>query len=490
MRRETGFGTRADPRPFWRCVLLSAAILFLAAPQFALAGDRVALVVGNSDYRNTSPLRNPRNDAALMARTLEALGFTVTLATDQGYLEMKRALLEFGRVLREPGLEAGLFFYAGHGVQVRGENYLVPVDATIDSEDEIDLEAINVNDFLQVMNSSQSGINIVILDACRNNPFARSFRSASRGLAPVQAPKGTLIAYSTAPGDVALDGDGDNSPYTLALTTAMRAGAGAPIETVFKSARKTVVTETADRQVPWETTSIIGDFYFGGAAATLTAPPVAPAPAPVQADSRLDAFDAARRAGTTEGWETYLRIYGDQDEFYASLARDALAALTPPKPRALVDRNRFGACVPAEFGAGRGQLCATSTLAPQSGNRYDPGRLTDGQDRTAWVEGTAGDGVGEALLFEPESPRRISTLRVMNGYAKSADIWRKNGRVRDLVIETSNGVAQRVTLEDRDGWQTITLKDDRPVAWVTFSISSAYSGAKYTDTAISELRLD
>ncbi|MCB1958692.1 MAG: caspase family protein, partial [Rhodocyclaceae bacterium] len=186
----------------------------------------------------------------------------VTRLTDADQTTMKRALLEFGRALRAGDVDAGLFFYAGHGVQVKGENYLVPVNARIDSEDEIDLEGINVNDFLQVMNSANSKINIVILDACRNNPFARSFRAVSRGLAPVDAPKGTLIAYATAPGDVALDGTGNNSPYTLALTQAIRQGQGATVESVFKATRRDVLAATGDRQVPWETSSVTGDFYF------------------------------------------------------------------------------------------------------------------------------------------------------------------------------------------------------------------------------------
>ena len=247
-----------------RMLISLGSIFVVAGPHMviAVAGERIALVVGNGAYVNTSPLPNPPADAALMARTLKGAGFSVTLVTNADQGTMKRSLLEFGRRLRGSDIEAGLFFYAGHGVQVRGLNYLVPVNANITSEDEIDLEGIDINDFLRVMNSSNSKINIIVLDACRNNPFARSFRSVSRGLAPVDAPKGTLIAYATAPGDVAMDGNGANSPYTLALSEAISMGAGKTIESVFKTARRSVLQATGEQQVPWETSSVTGDFYF------------------------------------------------------------------------------------------------------------------------------------------------------------------------------------------------------------------------------------
>ncbi len=161
-----------------------------------------------------------------MTRSLEEAGFKVTKILDADYRTLKRAMLDFGSQLRNKP-EAGLFYYAGHGVQVRGENYLIPVDARIGDENDIELEAININSFLRVMDSSSSAINIVVLDACRNNPFARSFRSVSRGLAPVNAPKGTYIAYETAPVDVAADGKGEkNSPYSAALSKAIKVQVG------------------------------------------------------------------------------------------------------------------------------------------------------------------------------------------------------------------------------------------------------------------------
>lgn len=241
--------------------LLFYYLLVLCLHSTAIAAQsRIALVIGNSNYQNAGALANPVNDARLMSRTLQEAGFQVETLLDADLNTMRRAVLKFGRALRKKN-EAGVFFYAGHGLQVKGENYLVPVDATIEDEDEIELQAVDVNAFLRVMNSSATNVNIVILDACRNNPFARSFRSASQGLATVDAPKGTFIAYSTSPGDVAADGDGDNSPYTKALAESM-SKQGLDLEDVFKHARRQVLGETSDRQTPWETSSLTGDFFF------------------------------------------------------------------------------------------------------------------------------------------------------------------------------------------------------------------------------------
>jgi uncharacterized caspase-like protein len=248
-------------------LLLRLALSFLAAGLMvgeAQAGKRIALVIGNGAYSAVSPLTNPKNDADLMAKTLQSVGFEVTKITDADQRAMKQAMLDFGRKLHG-GVDASLFYYSGHGVQAKGENYLIPVDASIKDEGELDLQAIDVNAFLQVMDNADSKVNIVILDACRNNPFLASKRSASRGLAMVDAPRGTYIAYSTSPGDVAEDGNGKNSPYTEALAKAM-VKPGLKLEDAFKEARRLVLAATDQKQLPWETTSITGDFYFRPAA--------------------------------------------------------------------------------------------------------------------------------------------------------------------------------------------------------------------------------
>ena len=475
-------------------------LVTLGAGGPALAGDRIALVIGNGAYQNTSPLPNPPSDAALMAETLEATGFTVTRLTDADQTTMKRALLEFGRALRAGDVDAGLFFYAGHGVQVKGENYLVPVNARIDSEDEIDLEGINVNDFLQVMNSANSKINIVILDACRNNPFARSFRAVSRGLAPVDAPKGTLIAYATAPGDVALDGTGNNSPYTLALTQAIRQGQGATVESVFKATRRDVLAATGDRQVPWETSSVTGDFYFTPGDGK------PPAPQPSTDSDMVRKFELARQMNSAEAWTAFLSEYGsDSGNFYVTLAKASLAKLQAapaPKPAPAPEPEKKLASLPPPsagrkekcYNASRalsgGRLCVSSILDPQFGNRYGGVNLTDGNMATAWVEGVKGDGIGEAIVVRYDGPRRLNRLVLANGYNKNADIYAKNNRVSTLVIQGASGEKRGFQLSDNGNWQAVDLSWLGETDWFSVSIRSVFSGSKYKDTAISELRVE
>ena len=242
-------------------IALLGAVLAMFGVTAASAESRVALIIANSAYQNTAPLKNPVRDGRLMAGTLEAMGFKVTLATDLDSKAMKKAMLEFGRALRASDF-VGLFYYAGHAIQVAGENYLIPVDANLQDETEIGIEGVDVNDFLATMHQAQSRIKIVVLDACRNNPFPAASRSATRGLAVVRAPTGTLIAYSTSPGEVALDGTGENSPYAEALARAMQSETGKPIELVFRQARVAVLETTEGLQTPWDLSSITGDFVL------------------------------------------------------------------------------------------------------------------------------------------------------------------------------------------------------------------------------------
>jgi hypothetical protein len=219
---------------------------------------RVALVIGNSTYKD-SPLLNPVNDARDMARTLNGLGFEVIYGENLSQNDMKRNIRAFGDQIRNGGV--GLFYYAGHGTQINGVNYLIPVDATITKEEEVEYESVEVDLVLAQMRSARNHLNIVILDACRNNPFARSFRSVNKGLASIDAPGGTLIAYATGPGSVASDGEGRNGLYTMELLNAIRVP-GIKIEDLFKRVRSAVLAKTAGKQLTWESTSLVGDFYF------------------------------------------------------------------------------------------------------------------------------------------------------------------------------------------------------------------------------------
>jgi hypothetical protein len=236
----------------------------LEEPQQALALERrIALVIGNGRYSgDTPPLANPPNDARLMTAALETSGFEVIELIDSDQKEMRKAISNFGSRLEKAGEDAvGLFYYAGHGVQVDGRNYLIPIGAEINRVPDVRVEAVSAVSVLENMEFARNRLNFVILDSCRNNPYSRGFRGVTRGLARMNASRGTLVAYATGPGEVALDGTGANSPYTLALTQAM-AAPDLLVEQMFKRVRQAVMEQTNDQQVPWETSSLTGDFFF------------------------------------------------------------------------------------------------------------------------------------------------------------------------------------------------------------------------------------
>ena len=292
-------------RPLWPagfalCLLLPLAAfaaddrnLTVAKPAATQAKEqRVALVIGNSSYKS-APLKNPVNDAQDIARSLQGLGFQVTLKQNQSRDAMAQAIREFGNQLKRGG--TGLFYYAGHGMQVKGKNFLLPVDADIQSEDEVPYRGIDANELLAKMESAKNRVNIVILDACRNNPFARSFRSSAQGLAQMDAPVGTLVAFATAPGSVAADGTGRNGLYTQHLLASLNQP-GLKIEDVFKRVRVGVRQGSRGKQIPWENTSLEGDFYFK---------PGKPGEAPTQLASLAPALTpepAPGAAGAGEAW--------------------------------------------------------------------------------------------------------------------------------------------------------------------------------------------
>ncbi len=229
----------------------------------ASAEPRIALVIGNGDYQNVPRLDNPVSDGQLMATTLENVGFDVNLILNGDQTTIKRAVADFGRELRSAGPDAtGLFYFAGHGVQSRGENYLLPVDGVIQDEADLDLVAVQADWVLRQLFSARNRTNIVILDACRNNPFEAFSGTSERGLAEMNAPTGTFIAYASAPGSVALDGAaGTHSPFTEALSEGILAR-GEPIEQVFRQVRIAVLDKTGGRQTPWDSSSLTSEFYF------------------------------------------------------------------------------------------------------------------------------------------------------------------------------------------------------------------------------------
>ncbi len=219
---------------------------------------KIALIIGNSLY-DEIPLKNPGKDAHGIAQALTSVGFKVDIHFDIGRKKMIELIRDFGERLKNGKI--GLFYFSGHGIQINDQNYLIPIGANIQKEHEIDDETVPLGRILGEMGEAKNNANIMILDACRNNPFLKKFRSLNRGLAPIDAPAGTLIAYATAPGQVAEDGEGDNSPYTRELIKQICFG-GLKIEDVFKRVRVSVIKKTNGRQVPWESSSFTIDFYF------------------------------------------------------------------------------------------------------------------------------------------------------------------------------------------------------------------------------------
>ena len=219
---------------------------------------RYALVIGNKDYK-VGPLPNAGNDANDLAELLKQKNFDVQKVIDGTRLEMRNAVRDFANKLVSGGV--GLFYYSGHGVQVDGDNFLVPIDADYEYKEEVSDVCVNVSYILRFMETSNNRLNILILDACRNSPFKSFSRSGEKGMVRLEAPTGSIVAYSTAPGLTASDGSGRNGLYTSKLMKYMNVP-GMKIEDIFKQVRIEVSKESHQKQIPWESNSLMGDFYF------------------------------------------------------------------------------------------------------------------------------------------------------------------------------------------------------------------------------------
>lgn len=260
-------------RRFGLAVLLFAGVVL--ATNATAAEPRTALVIGNSAY-SYAPLANPVNDAEAVAKSLRAAGFEVLLKTDANRQAMADAARDFGAKLKSKG-GIGLFYYAGHGVQLNGENYLLAISDAIGDESDLKAKAVTASEIVETMAKAREGLNIVILDACRDNPLPAG---TTRGLSRIDSNASLFVSYSTSPGAVALDGDGRNSPYTKHLAQAIGA-ANLTLEDTFKRTLKGVYQETGGRQTPWISSSFFGNFVFrptGPAAPPSAAPTAFPVP--------------------------------------------------------------------------------------------------------------------------------------------------------------------------------------------------------------------
>ncbi len=332
----------------WVAIVLAfaASMIALAAmPGTADAQARVALVIGNSAYRHAAPLDNPKNDAADMAAALRKLNFKVIDGVDLDKAAFDRKVAEFASALR--GARVGLFFYAGHGLQVGGQNYLVPVDAQADTAAALDFQMVRL-DLVQRTMEREAQTNIIFLDACRDNPLARNLARSmgtrstdvGRGLAAAESGVGTLISFSTQPGNVALDGAGRNSPYAGALVRQLSASSD-DLSAILIAVRNDVMTVTQRRQVPWEHSAMTGRFYFVAAPQARPQTPATPnAPAsPPQPSEAERAWNLAKDTTNIALLESFIARY--KGTFHADLARARIdelkaklaTATIPPAPR-------------------------------------------------------------------------------------------------------------------------------------------------------------
>jgi uncharacterized caspase-like protein len=330
------------------------AALALAAAGFAAAADRVALLIGNNQYA-TTPLRNAVNDARDLGEALKELGFHVIVRENASRRDMIAGIREFGQALE--GANTALFFYAGHAMQFKDRNYLVPIDAAMGSEEDVTFFSVEIGQVFDRMDRARTRFNFLILDACRDNPFAASFKLTSSGLAQMSAPSGTLIAYATSPGSVAADGFGRNGIYTKHILQNIKVP-DLPAEIMFKRVREGVERETRRLQTPWDSSSLKGDFVFasGGRAAGAQAPAAGPS-----ADTTLqierEFWVSVRDSNRPGDVQAYLDKYPNGN--FTALAKNRLEALlrptrvasVPAKPA--VTEGAAPASTPAASGAMR-----------------------------------------------------------------------------------------------------------------------------------------
>jgi hypothetical protein len=305
-------------------VLVATLTIPVAFEANAEEPQRVAIVIGNNSYQG-SPLSNPINDAQLIAETLRQLDFRVLEYLDVNQKEMKRAIKTFGDRLELAGPETvGLFYYAGHAVQLNGRNYLIPIDAEIDRESDVDIDAVSADTVLEQIKYARNSMNIVVMDASRNNPYTRQFRSPTRGLARMNAPQGTVIAYATSPDDVALGGEGENSLYSRALAKSLLKS-GLVVEQMFRHVRQLVIAESNGKQVPWEMSSLTRDFSFDPLVETTTK--LGESAQQVKSVDRDVVFwQSIEDSENKADFEAYLRVY--PKGAFEALALNRLETLT------------------------------------------------------------------------------------------------------------------------------------------------------------------
>jgi len=462
----------ANPRGFSQigCAVLLAAVACAVFSAPCWAEKRIALAIGNDLYRNLPPdrqLKKAVNDATTIADTLKSLGFEVIVGTNLGRQGMIDRVAELTARL-EPGDTAAIFF-AGHGVAIGGVNYLIPSDVPAvaeGAEARVRGASLAEPDLIAELQAKSVRVALLVIDACRDNPFPRTAGRSignTRGLADAKPARGIFTLYSAGIGQTALDRLNNNdASYNSVFTRVFAEHLKRPelhlgdlaVEVRERVAELALTaTDDAGQRVPHEQTPAYYDQTLGGRIYLARQPGEARAPAPA-----VMPLEQAPKPPETRR-----------------------TALRPQRPSASGEscaRN------------GHETYCASSVLKPQFGNSYGVANLFDASAGTAWVEGQAGNGVGEWISVEFDTLRSVTSLTVQNGYQKNNDIFQKNNRVRQLRVVFSGGETQTFTLEDRITVQSLSLAKPVQAYWMKLIIDEVWAGNKYMDTAVTKLRVN
>ena len=465
--------------PFRLARLLLGISLVVACAGWAVAEPRLALVIGNGAYADM-PLANPANDAQDLSAALSRLGFAVTSRTNLGRSEMNRVIKEFAEELARQQA-VGLFYFAGHGVQVRGKNYLLPVGQRFEAEADVEADAVDANWVLARLEDAGNPLNLLILDACRNNPLRRSGRSAARGLARMEAPSGALIAFAAQAGAEASDVGGRNGLYTKYLLQYISTP-GLPVEQVFKRVRVDVEQASGLKQSPEELNKLRGDFYFvppasgsaGTQVASLRPEPARPAPmpppssAPRSEDPETQFWSEVKASGAKEYYEAYVKQYPKGK--YVALAKVELKKLEDQektqkaREAAEVQRLQREAAERERAEAARLQAEAARQKADEARQRAEAERLARVAPKVrvkdAWVRNTKPARKSTCAFMEITSSDEAALLSAASPAAGVVEI-------HTLKMEDGVMKMRRIPKLDLPAGKGVTLQPGGYCIWLT-----------------------
>lgn len=463
--------------------LLCVFLLTLSTSVFA-EKKRIALIIGNGKYTGAllSPLKNPVNDAVLMSNTLKKTGFEVELLLNADQRQMKRAIQKFGDRLAKHGPETvGLFYFSGHGFQAKNVNYLAPLKASLKNEADAEIEAVSVDWVTDKMEYAKNKVNIVILDACRNNALASTTRSAKRGLALVRGPQGSFVAFSTEPGGIALDGAGLNSPYTSAIAREI-SKPGLSIERVFKNVRKSVIKNTKGEQIPWDYSSLTSDFYFvPGDKVSHLAPRSAESLKELQSTKlELQLWNDVKDSGSSEELNSYITKYPNGTFVQAAQAR--IRALKASGGKRLPYRDihqRF-----AKLTTGQGNIQS----APQNPLEfYANARLHELKGDYIKARQSYLKYFSYGLIYVDPHYRFMGLLKIQDGRAGAREVYHEFAqRDKNYVVKFAKALLQ--PRKTRIGKLETLIRTNPEFAPAYFELSKDFSEARLGSQSISDKR--